>query len=375
MKILFTGGGSGGHFYPIIAVAEKINEISRAQKILAPKLYFMSDSPYDQNLLNENQIEFVPNTAGKMRQYFSLLNIVDLFKTALGVFFALIKIFVIFPDVVFSKGAYNSFPVVLAARFFGIPIIIHESDSVPGRVNLWAGKFAKKVAISYPEAAQYFNKDKVALTGNPLRVGVEQTQTMDARDFLKLKINKPLLLILGGSLGSQKINNVVLDCLPQLISKVQIIHQTGKNNIDEVTKLSNLILENNPDKDDYHPAEYLNSLNLTMAGSTADLIISRAGSTIFEIANWGRPSIMIPITDSNGDHQRKNAYAYARAGATVVIEETNLASNVLLMEINRLIGSPESLAKMSENAKAFSKPDASEMIASEILRIGISHEE
>jgi len=253
MKILFTGGGSGGHFYPIIAVAEKINEIARAQKILAPKLYFMSDSPYDQNLLNENQIEFVPNTAGKVRQYFSLLNIVDLFKTALGVFFALIKIFVIFPDVVFSKGAYNSFPVVLAARFFGIPIIIHESDSVPGRVNLWAGKFAQKVAISYPEAAQYFNKDKVALTGNPLRVGVEQTQTMDARDFLKLKINKPLLLILGGSLGSQKINNVILDCLPQLISKVQIIHQTGKNNIDEVTKLSNMILDNNPDKDDYLP--------------------------------------------------------------------------------------------------------------------------
>jgi len=166
-----------------------------------------------------------------------------------------------------------------------------------------------------------------------------------------------------------------LDCLPQLISKVQIIHQTGKNNIDEVTKLSNMILDNNPDKDDYHPTEYLNSLNLTMAGSTADLIISRAGSTIFEIANWGRPSIMIPITDSNGDHQRKNAYAYARAGATVVIEETNLASNVLLMEINRLISSPESLAKMSQNAKAFSKPDASEMIASEILRIGISHEE
>ena len=147
MKIVLTGGGTGGHFYPIISVAKSIREISKELKLLEPKIYFFGPEPYDERALFDNSIIFKRNTAGKKRIYFSPRNFVDIFKTGWGILTALWKIFLIFPDIVFAKGGYASFPVLVAAKFFRIPVIIHESDSVPGRVNLWAGKFAKRITI------------------------------------------------------------------------------------------------------------------------------------------------------------------------------------------------------------------------------------
>ena len=148
MKLFLTGGGSGGHFYPIIAVAEAIRKIVRIEKLVAPGLYFMSDSPYNEKLLYDNEIIFKKVGAGKIRLYFSFWNFTDLFKTFFGALKAIAEMFGIYPDVVFGKGGYTSFPALLAARIFRIPVVIHESDSVPGKVNLWAGKFAVKVAVS-----------------------------------------------------------------------------------------------------------------------------------------------------------------------------------------------------------------------------------
>jgi len=376
MKILFTGGGSGGHFYPIIAIAEEINRLVKDEKLLPANLYFMSDSPYDAHALAENNIKFVSNPSGKVRRYFSILNFFDLFKTAYGMVVSLFKVFGIFPDVVFSKGAYASFPVVMAARILGIPVMIHESDSVPGRANVWAGKFAKRIAVSYPEAANYFKrKDVVAHTGNPLRREIRLIgENKNANEYLSLDQFVPTILVLGGSLGSEIINDAILEVLPQLVQKFQIIHQTGKNNITEVKQTANVVLQNNPLANRYRAFDYLNNLSLSMAASVSKLVITRAGSTIFEIANWGVPSIVIPITNSAGDHQRHNAYAYARSGAATVIEESNLSGAVLMQEIHRIFDQPEALNKMSESAKSFSNPDAAEKIAREVLRIGLSHE-
>ncbi|HPN89357.1 MAG TPA: glycosyltransferase, partial [Candidatus Paceibacterota bacterium] len=156
MKILFTGGGTGGHFYPVIAVAEEVKRICTEQKIVAPELYFMSDKPYNERALSDNGLKFVPVQAGKIRRYFSLMNFFDVFKTIFGSIRAIFTLFSIYPDVVFGKGGYASFPGLLAARLLRIPVVIHESDSHPGRVTLWAGKFAKRIAVSYPEAAKYF---------------------------------------------------------------------------------------------------------------------------------------------------------------------------------------------------------------------------
>jgi len=374
MKILLTGGG-GGHFYPLIAVAEAINDIAKKDNLLSAQLFFMSDSPYDAEALIENNITFVPIFAGKLRRYPSLLNFLDMFKTAFGVISALKKVFKIYPDIIFSKGAYASFPVLVASRLLRIPVMIHESDSVPGRTNLWASKFAKKIAVSYPDTAKFFPQEKVAYTGNPLRKEILNVNRTGAHEYLGLEDDIKTILIIGGSLGAQLINERILDALPKLIEKYQILHQTGKNNVSEVTKLAEIILGNNPNKNRYRIFDYLSNLNLTMAAGAADLIISRAGSMIFEIASWGVPSIVIPITETNGDHQRLNAYNYARSGAAIVIEEANLTTNVLLEEVERVLQNNELRSQMALSAKSFTKPQAAEIIAREIIDIALTHEE
>lgn len=374
MRILFTGGGSGGHFYPIIAVAQELNSLIKEKRLLGAELYYMSPSPYNAGVLFENGITYKKNYAGKMRRYFSLLNITDAFKTGIGIIQSTIEVFKLYPDVVFAKGGYASFPVLFAAKLLKIPVVIHESDSVPGRVNAWAGKFAEKIAISYSEAASYFPHDKVALTGNPVRHDLAIPITVGAFEFLKLEPNVPVIFVMGGSQGAKLINDILLEGLSNLVKKYQIIHQTGKNNFIEVKSTAEAVLFESQNKDRYKPFDYLNELAMRMAAGASQVIVSRAGSTIFEIAAWGIPAILLPIKDSNGDHQRQNAFSYARSGAAVVIEETNLTAHILESEIDRLITHEGEREKMKMSAKNFYKPDAARLIAEEILKIGLSHE-
>ena len=374
MKILLTGGGSGGHFYPLIAVAESINEIAKKENLVSPQIFFMSDSPYDAETLIENNITFIPISAGKIRRYASALNFLDLFKTAFGVVGALIKVFRIYPDVVFSKGAYASFPVLMAARILRIPVIIHESDSVPGKTNVWAGKFAKKIAVSYPDTAKYFDESKVAYTGNPLRKAILNVNKSGAHEYFELEKDIPTILIIGGSLGAQIINERILDALPKLVEKYQILHQTGKANFQEVSTTATVVLSGSKFADRYRPMEYLNNLELRMAAGVARIIVSRAGSTIFEIAAWGRPSIIIPIPETVSHDQTSNAFAYARSGGAEVIEENNLGTHVLVAEINRINDDQTLWQKMATGAKSFAKIDAADKIAQEILSIALTHE-
>jgi len=375
MKIVFTGGGTGGHFTPIIAVAQRVNQIMDHEKIVGAKLYYFSDNPYDKEMLFENGLIYEEIKSGKMRLYFSMKNFFDLFKVFFGVINAVIKLFNIYPDVVFGKGGYASFPTLLAARILGIPVVIHESDSAPGRVNLWAGKFAKRIAVSYKEAGAYFPPKNVAWTGQPVRAEIEQAGTReDGMKFFKLESELPIILILGGSLGAELINNTIVDGLEELLKDYQVIHQTGVRNYKAVMDRVNVILVNNPNKSRYMPYAFLNPIQIKMAAGIATIIISRAGSTIFEIASWGVPSILVPITKTNLDHQKKNAFAYARAGGCVVVEEMNMTANILHSEIKRIIENKNDYEKMKLHAKAFYKPEAATKIAREIINIALSHE-
>lgn len=376
MKILLTGGGTGGHFYPLIAIAEKLVELGDINKIVDLKLYYMSDKPYDKRLLYENGVTFIQIPAGKMRVYFSIKNFFDMFKTATGAFFGLISMFFIYPDVVISKGGYAAFPAVFAAKLLRIPVIVHESDSVPGRMNLWTAKFAQKIAVSWPEAGEYMPKEKTALTGQPIRKEILHGDSTGAYEFFKFDPNLPTILVVGGSQGAERINNIIIEILPELLKHYQIIHQAGFNNIEEVQLRSKLMTDLNKDfASRYFPTPYLNNLATRMAAGIANLVISRAGSAIFEIASWGIPSIIIPITNSNGDHQRKNAFSYDRAGACEVIEENNLTNHVLIGEIEKLIENKERLETMKEAALAFANHDAAEKIAQAAIDIALTHEQ
>ena len=375
MKIVFTGGGTGGHFYPIIAVAQKVNQIIDHEHIIGAKLYYFSDSPYDKKMLVENELLYEEISAGKIRTYFSFQNFLDIFKIFFGTINAIYKLYSIYPDVVFGKGGYASFSTIFAARILRIPVLIHESDSAPGRVNLWAGHFAKKVAVSFSEAAVFFPKKTVAWIGQPIRTEIEHgSPRKEAFEYFKLEERTPIIVILGGSQGAELINNVVLDALPTLIKNYQIIHQTGIKKFKTVSGQAEVILIENKYKTRYLPLPFLNSLQLKMVAGAATIIISRAGSTLFEIASWGVPSILIPFKNSNADHSRKNAFNYARAGACSVIEEANMTANILSSEIDRIIENKEDYKKMAENAKAFSKEGAAEKIARALVDIALSHE-
>jgi len=375
MKILFTGGGSGGHFYPVIAIAQEIRRLASEQKLIQPDLYYMSDNPYNKQVLFENDIKFLPISAGKIRRYFSILNFFDLFKTLFGSIGALFRLFWLYPDVVVGKGGYASFPALLAARILRIPIIIHESDSHPGRVNLWAGKFAERIALSYPEAIQYFPADKTAVTGNPLRQEIVTPVKIGSYESLKLEKDKPVIFVLGGSQGAQKINNLILDILPKLIDKYQVIHQVGKNNYPEIKQRAKFILKDNPNSNRYRVFDYLNSSAMRMTAGISSLVVTRAGSTLFEIANWGLPAIIIPIPEEISHDQRTNAFTYARSGGAIVIEEKNLSASILLSEIERVLSDEKLHQEMSAGAKSFARPEAAETIAKEILKIALGHEE
>lgn len=375
MKIVLAGGGSGGHFYPLIAVAEELKILAEQKSILHLELHYFAPTQYDEKALFDNQITFTKIPAGKMRRYFSLENFSDIFKTFFGFFVALFRLFALYPDVVFSKGGYPAVPVVLAAKILRIPVIVHESDTIPGRANRLTAKYADRVAISFQEAYSHFDPKKTALVGHLVRRELQKPITEGAAEYLKLNPLIPTIFIMGGSQGAKLINETVLSMLPKLVEKYQVIHQTGTKNFEEVSSQANIILEKEEQKERYRPYPYLNSLALRMCAGASSLVVSRAGaSSISEIAWWGVPSVLIPITDSNGNHQRKNAFSYAKTGACSVVEEKNLTPEVLLQEINRIIDDTELASTMKKATELSRYENAAKTIAGELINIGFKHE-
>jgi len=378
MTIAFTGGGSGGHFYPIIAIAEALQDLVREERLIAPTLYYLAPSPFDEKALFENGIIYINIPAGKMRRYASFLNFTDTLKTISGTLSAIITLFRIYPDVIVSKGGYASVPTVLAARILRIPLIIHESDAKPGRANLLAASWAKKIAISFDSAAIFFPKNvqnKIARTGIPIRKALLRIEIEGARQYLKLEENVPSILILGGSQGAVRINDMILSCLPELVSFANVIHQTGPANFKNVEAISQVVLGKNQNATRYHPVNYFDQISMQRVAGVADIIVSRAGAnSIAEIGLWHKPAILIPIPESVSHDQRTNAYAYAKTGAAIVLEEENLAPHLFVSEIQRILKDPALAKRMGDSAIGFTDPDAARILAQEVLAIALPHE-
>ena len=296
-------------------------------------------------------------------------------KFLIGLVQALFKLFFIMPEVVFSKGGTGALTVVLAAWFYRIPVVIHESDAKPGITNLFSARFSRKVCIGFQAAASYFASDKTVLTGTPVRPELLAGKTTKelAKETLGFNTASPLTLIIGGSQGSTRINDFILTNLGPILETTQILHQTGTANFAEVSQLSHAALMEASFKNRYEAVGYFDDdKKLNLALTAADLAIIRPGaSSITEIAAFGLPAILIPAIESANDHQRVNAYEFANGGGGVVIEEPNLLPGIFLNQLKTIISDTDLRTKMSAAASRFYVPDAAAKIAEKIITLGI----
>ncbi|MCD6550335.1 undecaprenyldiphospho-muramoylpentapeptide beta-N-acetylglucosaminyltransferase [bacterium] len=370
MKIVFTGGGTGGHIYPIIAVSREVKRICSEEGINIKFIYIGPKDELTSRLLSQEGIKIKPIIAGKIRRYGGIVpiiqNIIDIFKIIIGIIQAFNYMFFLAPDLIFSKGGYGAFPVILSAKILKIPVILHESDAISGIANKLASKFAVEVFVSFPET-ENIDVSKMILVGNPIRKEILRGSKEDAKELFEITTAKPVLLIMGGSQGAQKINDLILDALPQLAGEFEIIHQTGIKNFEQVKAEANVMLKKDFRRY-YHIYPFLREIELKHAYAIADIVVARAGSgTIFEIAALGKPSILIPLPHSAQSHQLKNAYEYAKTKAAIVIEQGNLTPSFFIGILKNIISNPEKIKKMQEAAKEFSKPRAAEVIAHYIV--------
>jgi len=366
MRIILTGGGTGGHIFPLVSVAKKLKEKLGAN---AELLYIGSGAKIEKEVMEKEGIATKNIVSGKMRRYFSLQNFVDLFRIPVGIIQSLWILVNFMPDVVFSKGGYACVPIVIAAWIYRIPVLIHESDAIAGLANRFSGKLAKRVAISYPSAKKYFSPNKIAMTGNPVRKELVGADSLLIRNNFSLIESRPIILVLGGSQGSQVINDSIIKILPQLLKRAQIIHQTGELNYENVIhKAAEYGIKSG--RDGYIPVKFLEPKLLGSAYAASDLIISRAGAnSIAEIAANRKPAIFIPLSNSANDHQRGNAYDIAEIGGALVLEESNLGSNIFLERIEKMLNEKEFSNSMVEKIVTFYHPNADEIIANGILEI------
>lgn len=378
MKVALTGGGTGGHFYPLIAVAEALEDIARERTLIEPELFYIGPAPFDRLALVEHDIIYRPSSAGRIRNYRSVLNFIDAFKTAWGVVRSTIQLFGLYPDVVFSTGGFAAFPTLYAARLLKIPVVIYDADAEPGRVSLWSSKFSRWIGLAHPDAAEKFPEKvraKIARVGHPIRKEIQEPAKEGGYQFLKLDPSVPTIFVMGGSQGAVAINETLLDALPELVKRYNVIHQTGSANLENTSGVASVILKNSQNAARYRPFGLLNTLALRMAAGITALVVARAGSgTIFEIASWGLPAILIPIPEDVSHDQTENAFSYARSGAATVLEQRNLSPHVLVAEIDRIVQDTALRTKMSAAAHTFARPQAARKIATVIIDTALEHE-
>lgn len=326
-RIILTGGGTAGHVTPNIALLPRLRELNYDIH------YIGSYQGIEKELIEQFGIPYHGISSGKLRRYFSLKNFTDPFRIIKGLAEADKLIKTLQPDVIFSKGGFVSVPVVMAGKRRHVPTIIHESDMTPGLANKLSIPSATKVCCNFPETLEHLPKDKAVLTGSPIRQELLSGNKIAALDFCGLTSEKPVILIIGGSLGSVAVNNAVRAILPELLKDFQVIHLCGKGKRDE--SLQNV--------NGYVQFEYVQS-ELKDIFALTDLIISRAGANaICEIAALRKPNLLIPLSASasRGD-QILNARSFERQGFSVVIEEEELTNEKLLSSIQKLYANRDS---------------------------------
>lgn len=320
-KIIMTGGGSAGHVTPNIALMPILK--SKGFEIK----YIGSTNGIEKGLIEKEGIPYFGISSGKLRRYFDVKNFTDPFKVVKGFFEAKRILTEEKPDVVFSKGGFVTVPVVMAAHMKKIPVISHESDMTPGLANKLASPFCTKLCVTFPESLKHIKDNKGVVTGTPIREDILKGNKQKGREFCGFKNDKPILLLIGGSLGSKFLNDTIRNILKDILEDMNVVHICGKGNVDNsLVSISG-----------YKQFEYISS-ELPDVFAASDFIISRAGAnSIFEILALKKPNILIPLSRnaSRGD-QILNAKSFEKSGFSMVIEEENMTNDVLKDSIKNL---------------------------------------
>ena len=320
-RIILTGGGTAGHVTPNIALLPRLKELGYDIQ------YIGSYTGIEKELIEPFGIPYHGISSGKLRRYFSVQNFTDPFRVLKGSREAHKLIRQLKPDVIFSKGGFVSVPVVLAGKRCKVPVIIHESDMTPGLANKIAIPSAAKVCCNFPETLKSLPEGKAVLTGSPIRQELLSGNKIAAMDMCHFTSDKPVILVIGGSLGAVAVNNAVREALPELLKDFQIIHLCGKGKMDESLK----------DVEGYCQFEYIKN-ELRNLFALADIVISRAGANaICELLALHKPNLLIPLSAnaSRGD-QILNARSFERQGFSLVLEEEQLTKETLLAAVKNL---------------------------------------
>lgn len=341
-KIILTGGGTAGHVTPNLALVPGLKAMGY------DILYIGSYNGIEKNLVESENIHYYGISSGKLRRYFDFKNFTDPFRVIKGYFEAKKMIQNYKPDIIFSKGGFVTVPVVYAAKTCKVPVILHESDITPGLANKLAFSRANTICYSFPETLQHLPKNKAVFTGSPIRIELSKGNPEKARNKLGFHSSLPVLLIIGGSLGSVKINTAIRSILSKLLSHFQIIHLCGKGNID-----SSLL-----DIEGYQQFEYVNE-ELKDYFALSDIILSRAGANvIFEILSLKKPHILIPLSfgASRGD-QILNAKSFEQRGFSYVLNEEDLNEESLYKAIFHTYAKRDEFIVNMEESTKFSGVD------------------
>ena len=374
MRIVVSGGGSGGHILPILATLDELRKLDHDLDIL----YIGQAGSMESGVAAAHGLNFEAIRAGKLRRYSDVsklrsitdvktisLNVRDITRLVRGYRRGLSILRAFKPDVVFCKGGYVSLPVGLAAATLKIPYVVHESDLRAGLSNRTLAKWATKVAVGFPIKNYHdLPKDKLVYTGSPIRSELLTIAETKAKKHFGLTASKPVILVTGGGLGSQSLNDVVVTALPKLLEDYQILHITGEKDIEHVR--FRLRAFSKQELQDYYVFSFLRE-DMPQALVAADVVITRAGATtLAELAVLGKPTIVIPhpsLTD-----QAINAKTFARSGAVRNIPQTGLSPAILLRELHRITDSPKEQELLSKSISEFAKADAAYELAELIIQ-------
>jgi UDP-N-acetylglucosamine--N-acetylmuramyl-(pentapeptide) pyrophosphoryl-undecaprenol N-acetylglucosamine transferase len=353
-RIAFTGGGTGGHVYPALAVVEEMKTLG------ADGVFWIGSARgMERGILRDRGIRYYGVPAGKLRRYLSVRNLFDLVKIGFGFLASLVVLLRERPAVLFSKGGYVSVPPVAAAWLLRIPVLTHESDLDPGLATRINARFAETVLTSFPETAGHLPpevRSRVVCAGNPVRPALITGRAEEGRRRVGCAEDWPLVLVLGGSLGSQTINRLVEGSLPELTARCFLVHQMGGAHFKPSTVKG------------YHTAAFLHE-ELPDLLAAADLVICRAGAnTLWELAALGKPALLIPLgrAASRGD-QIGNARYMERHGAAAVLLEEEATPGRLAAIVRGLLQDPSALGQMARQASSLGRPEAAREIARILL--------